>query len=93
MSGLSPDRRQLRRLSSALDSVQQALEGDLASLRQMPERQIAEVLRRRTQVSHARADALLERVVALREIVLVRVRTLQRLRARMHQLSGGTRPH
>ena len=93
MSGLPSDRQQLRRLSSALESLQQALEGDLASLRQMPERQIAEVLRRRTQVSHARADALLERVVELREIVLVRVRTLQRLRARMHQLHGGTRPH
>ena len=93
MSDFPPDRRQLRRLSSALESLQQALEGDLASLRQMPEEQIAEVLRRRTQVSQARADALLDRIIELREIVLVRVRTLQRLRARMHQLHGGARPH
>jgi len=93
MSHLPADRRQLRRLSSALESLQQALEGDLACLRRMPERQIAEVLRRRTQVSQARADALLERLIELREIVLVRLRTLQRLRARMHQLHGGARPH
>ena len=92
MSDSTPD-RQLRNLSSALESLQQALEGDLASLRQLPEQQIAEILRRRTRVSRARADALLERVVELRELILVRLRTLERLRARMHQLHGGARPH
>ena len=89
----SRDREDLLALSSALQWLQKRLEEDLRAVRQLPEHQIARILCDQSRLSQARADALVARVTELREVAEARLRTLQRLRARMHQLRGGARPH
>lgn len=87
------DREDLLALSNALEWLQKRLEEDLRAVRQLPEKQIATLLRARSRLSHERADVLIARLIELREVAEARLRTLQRLRARMHQLHGGARPH
>lgn len=88
-----PERAELAALTESVESLTRELEADLLRVRGLPEAQLAEVLRSRSEQSRARADILVKRVVELREIVESRVRTLERLRARMRQIRGGTRPH
>ena len=87
------DGEDLRALSNALEWLQKRLEEDLQAVRQLPDQQIATLLRAQSRHSHERADALIARLIELREVAEARLRTLQRLRARMHQLHGGARPH
>ena len=92
MSDLSTNRKELLALSSALESHKKVLE-DLRAARQLPEQEIAAMLLERTDSSRARTDALRRRLVGLRQLAEVHLRTLRRLRARMHQMTGGARPH
>jgi hypothetical protein len=93
MKGTNLDSDELAQISTSLDSLRKHLEGDLTSVRQLPESQIARVLRMQSLSSHARADALLRRLVELREIIDRRRRTLERLRAWVWQIRGGVKPH
>jgi hypothetical protein len=69
------------------------LQRRVQDVRELPRGQLHRVLRLQTQSSCARADALIRRIVELRELIDVRRRRLERLRARMHQIRGGARPH
>ena len=84
---------ELTQLKMSLDSLRAKLEEDLLRVRQLPETQIAQMLRMKSAASRARADALRQRLTELRLIIDSRLRTLQRLRARMNQLRGGAKPH
>jgi hypothetical protein len=87
------DQEELQRITVSLDSLRASLEEDLLLVRQLPEPQIARLLRHQSETSRDRADALLKRITELREVVNARLRTLERLRARMRQLRGGAKPH
>jgi hypothetical protein len=52
-----------------------------------------EILELRTQWSRAQANRLIKRVTELRELIDMRLRRLERLRARMRQIRGGAKPH
>lgn len=80
-------------IKAAVDALRREMEDDRVRMRQLPEGEIATVLRLRTDASRAAAADLVRRVKELREIISLRVRTLNRLRARMWQIRGGRRPH
>jgi hypothetical protein len=88
---LDPD--ELARISVSLESLREHLEADLASVKQLPEYEIGQMLREQSLTSRARAVALCARLVELREIIDSRRRTLERLRTWMRQIRGGVRPH
>jgi hypothetical protein len=62
-------------------------------VRQLPHHQMLEILELRTQWSRAQANRLIKRVTELRELIDMRLRRLERLRARMRQIRGGAKPH
>ena len=93
MKHMWPSRSELAALNESLESLTHAVEGDLSRARELPEAQLAEAMRSSSRRSRVRAEALVKRIVELREIVESRVRTLERLRARMRQIRGGARPH
>ena len=93
MKGTNLDSDELAQVSMSLQSLCDHLEADLATVKQLPEAEIAQILRERSLSSQARAMALVARIVELREIIESRLRTLERLRARMRQVRGGARPH
>jgi hypothetical protein len=86
-------REQLAAVSASLRTLRDDLERDLAEVRALPESDISAILHSQLHSSRARTLTLIERIRTLRETAEIRRRTLQRLRARMHQLRGGARPH
>lgn len=63
-------------------------------VRELPAEQTVEGgVELRTRSSLERSEALLRRVVELREAIEMQRRRLERLRARMRQIRGGFRPH
>lgn len=91
----SPDDfARLQRLAESLESLRSDLREDLEHAKDL-----AGALRRlraATDQVHAQAETtrrLVERIELLKELALTRVRTLDRLRGRMRQLRGGSRPH
>ena len=86
-------REELAAVSASLQTLREDLERDLKQVRALPEQDIWAILQPQLRSSRARTLVLVERLKALRETAEVRGRTLQRLRARMHQLRGGARPH
>jgi hypothetical protein len=83
----------LAQITISLDELRARLEEDLVRVRQLPESQIGQILRKQSQTSRARADRLLRRLTELRFVIDSRLRTLERLRARMRQIHGGAKPH
>jgi hypothetical protein len=62
-------------------------------VRRLPHHHMLEILELRTQWSRAQANRLIKRVTELRELIDMRLRRLERLRARMRQIRGGAKPH
>ena len=90
-SDLDPD--ELEQISVSLQSLRKELESDLATVKQLPEAEIRQLLYEQSRNSQARAMVLVARMVELREVITARRRTLERLRVWMRQIGGGARPH
>ena len=89
-------REDLETLAAALHELRAGLLRDLAYARTVSA--IADGIdldreQRRHRDIHAEAEALIRRIRELRDAIDVHVHTMNRLRARMHQLRGGARPH
>jgi hypothetical protein len=93
MDDKSLDAEELARITTSLHALCAHLEEDLHQVRQLPEGQLAELLRQQSQASRYRAEVLRMRLTELREVIDARRRTLERLRARMYQIRGGAKPH
>jgi hypothetical protein len=85
----SLDKRTFVQVATELERLQRKVR----DVRQLPQHQMLQVLEIRTRWSRAEADRLIKRVVELRELIDMRRRKLERLRARMRQIRGGAKPH
>lgn len=69
------------------------LQRKVRDIRRLPHDQMLQILELRTRWSRAQANRLIKRVTELRELIDMRRRKLERLRARMYQIRGGAKPH
>ena len=84
----------LKGVAQGLQALQRELRHDLEATSEMAVTvDRFESVQRTWRECAAWHAALIERIIDLRAVIESRIRTLTRLRARMHQIRGGSRPH